>query len=88
MPRKVDLRRSTTRTGEVDEAGEELRLLIAELVERRRKVGMSQAQLAERIGTSQRTISQLENLAHEPKLGTLVVWARAVGLQLAWSHDQ
>jgi hypothetical protein len=38
------------------------------------------------MGTSQRTVSQLENLTHEPKLGTLVAWARAVGVQLAWNR--
>ena len=60
------------------------RELVAGLVRQRQRMGLSQAQLAEKIGTSQRTMSQLENLTHAPKLSTVVSWARAVGLRLAW----
>ncbi len=83
MGSKVDLRRPGTHRG--DDVGREL---VAELVRRRRKAGLSQTELAEKIGTSQRTMSQLENLAHEPKLGTFLSWAQAVGLQLSWRVAQ
>jgi transcriptional regulator with XRE-family HTH domain len=62
--------------------------LIDELVRRRREAGLTQTQVADLIGTSQRTLSQLENRAQEPKLGTAVAWALAVGLRLSWNDDE
>lgn len=62
--------------------------LVDDLVAARRETGLTQAQVADLIGTSQRTLSQLENRAQEPKLGTAVAWALAVGLRLSWRDDE
>jgi DNA-binding XRE family transcriptional regulator len=66
------------------EQSSELQELVGLLVRRRRELGLSQIELAGRIGTSQRTVSQLENLAQEPKFSTLLSWARAVDVRLGW----
>lgn len=83
----VDLRRSGARRGRnVQRSSHALRELVTELVRRRHAAGLSQTELANRIGTSQRTLSQLENLAHEPKVTTMITWASAVGLRLFWDE--
>ncbi len=81
---RVDLRRSSVNGPVAEAPAAELFQLVAVLVERRRALGLSQAELGKRIGTSQRTVSQLESLAHEPKVSTLFAWARAVGVPLTW----
>lgn len=86
---KVDLRRpSRHRTGALQRSSQLVSELVDELVRRRRESGLSQAQVAELIGTSQRTLSQLENHAQEPKLSTVVAWALAVGARLSWGDDE
>lgn len=85
---KVDLRHPTIHQGrELQQRSRLLRALVDELTSLRTNAGLSQAQVAERIGTSQRTLSQLESLTHEPKIGTLLAWAEAVGLRLSWHAE-
>lgn len=87
---RVDLRRAVNRRSAETQRSSQmqvLRELVDALIRRRRERGLSQAEVADRIGTSQRTLSQLENRAHDPKLSTAVAWAEAVGLRLRWDDD-
>jgi DNA-binding XRE family transcriptional regulator len=59
-----------------------IHVLVFELVEARRRAGLTQAQLAERIGTTQSAIARLENARHMPSLGMAARYAEAVGRRL------
>jgi transcriptional regulator with XRE-family HTH domain len=83
---ETDLRHPMVRDGQPRRFSRVLHQLIAELIHRRIAAGLTQTEVAARIGTSQRTMSKLENLVHEPKLGTVLVWAHAVGLRLTWDE--
>lgn len=52
------------------------------LIAARLRVGMTQQQLAEAIGTRQSAVSDLEAGRHVPQLGTLTRWAEALGLRV------
>lgn len=52
------------------------------LVERREALGLTQRQLAARMGTQQSAVSDLENGRYEPYISTLTRWAAALGLQV------
>lgn len=56
--------------------------LVFELVEARHRAGLTQAQLAERMGTTQSAIARLENARHMPSLGMAARYAEAVGRRL------
>jgi DNA-binding XRE family transcriptional regulator len=56
--------------------------LVFELVEARRRAGLTQAQLAERMGTTQSAIARLENARHMPSLGMAARYAEAVRQRL------
>jgi transcriptional regulator with XRE-family HTH domain len=49
---------------------------------RRRELGLTQAQLAERVGTKQASISRLENATGHPSVSFLTRVARALGVQV------
>ena len=49
------------------------------LAESRRKAGLTQAQLASRMGTSQAAIARIESRRGAPKWSTIERYARAVG---------
>jgi ribosome-binding protein aMBF1 (putative translation factor) len=51
----------------------------AELVKARKRAGLSQAQLANRMGTSQSTIARLESGQTLPSTKTLLRFAKATG---------
>jgi transcriptional regulator with XRE-family HTH domain len=58
--------------------------LRAFLTTRRKDLGITQAQLAERMGTTQSAVSELENVPRcNPTLDTLTRWAGALDLELA-----
>lgn len=59
--------------------------LIDDLVERRKLLGVSQAEVASRMGVGQSTISEFENEATDPRLSTLQRYARAVGAEVSVS---
>lgn len=82
MTGRADLRRPATSGATNPLAHQDVEELVGQLVLRRRTTGVSQAEVADRVGTSQRTVSQWENRAHDPKAGAVMVWARAVGLRL------
>ena len=52
------------------------------LQEARRAAGLSQADLAERAGVSRMTVQKLEAGAIDPRVSTIVVLVRALGLDL------
>lgn len=52
------------------------------LVKRRCDLGITQGDLAERLGVRQPTISEFENESSDPRLSTLQRYARAVGAEL------
>jgi ribosome-binding protein aMBF1 (putative translation factor) len=70
-------------TGEGEAAGrEELRSLVADLVARRRAAGMSQDEVARRMGTSQPAVARLEAGQVDARVSTVQRYAGAVGAQL------
>jgi transcriptional regulator with XRE-family HTH domain len=59
--------------------------LSAELVSWRQSVGLSQTEVAARMGTSQSAVARLEAGEADVRLSTLERYAAAVGVQLDWS---
>lgn len=60
---------------------------IVELVNARKRAGMTQAALAERMGTTQSAVSELEGGETDPRLSTLQRYARAAGTELSVSVE-
>ncbi len=58
--------------------------LSAELVNRRQSVGLSQTEVAARMGTSQSAVARLEAGEADVRLSTLERYAAAVGMELDW----
>ena len=56
--------------------------LVFELVEARHRAGLTQAQLAARMGTTRSTIARLENARHMPSLAMARRYAAAMGQRL------
>lgn len=50
----------------------------------RRKIGLSQPEFAELIGKKRATISNLEREVYPPQRDTLMAWAMATSVPLAW----
>ena len=55
--------------------------LARELIEARIKAGLSQSEVAARMGTSQPTVARLES-GHKPSLKTVERYAEAVGMKV------
>jgi predicted transcriptional regulator len=66
---------------------ESRRRLLAELVGQRRSLGLSQTEVAARMGTSQSAVARLEAVAGDVRLSTLERYAEAVGHTLRWSLE-
>ena len=66
-----------------DELGEEFALL-KQILSARAEAGLTQAQVAARIGTTQSAVARLESatLRHSPSIATLRRYARALGYRL------
>ena len=62
----------------------ERRELARQLAERRRTAGLTQSQLAERMGTSQAQVTRFESGA-DTRLSTVARYAAAVGMKVEWS---
>ncbi len=58
--------------------------LSAELVSRRQAIGLSQTEVAARMGTSQSAVARLEAGESDVRLSTLERYASAVGMELDW----
>ncbi len=61
----------------------ERRELARELAERRREAGLTQTELAERMGTSQGQVTRFESGA-DTRLSTVARYAAAVGMKVEW----
>ena len=60
------------------------RALSEELVARRHSLGLSQTEVAARMGTSQSAVARLEAGSADVRLSTLERYAVAVGIRLDW----
>ncbi len=60
------------------------RRLASELIARRIKQGLSQTEVAARMGTSQSAVARLESGASDVRLSTLERYAEAIDQRLAW----
>ena len=62
----------------------ERRRLVAELTAQRQSAGLSQTQVAARMGTSQSAVARLEAGDADVRASTLERYAAAIGSQLSW----
>ncbi|MGD0607059.1 MAG: helix-turn-helix domain-containing protein [Streptosporangiaceae bacterium] len=64
--------------------------LVRELAERRQAAGLSQTEVAARMGTSQSAVARLESGTADLRASTLERYAAAVGGQITWqlNHPQ
>jgi DNA-binding XRE family transcriptional regulator len=62
----------------------ERRRLVAELAEQRRSAGLSQTEVAARMGTSQSAVARLEAGDADVRASTLERYAAAIGSQITW----
>jgi transcriptional regulator with XRE-family HTH domain len=67
------------------ELSERRRALGEELVARRHSLGLSQTEVAARMGTSQSAVARLETGSTDVLLSTVDRYASALGWQLEWS---
>ncbi|MCU1490558.1 MAG: family transcriptional regulator [Acidimicrobiaceae bacterium] len=58
--------------------------LAADLVARRRALGLSQTEVAARMGTSQSAVARLESGAADVRLSTVERYAAALGSVVGW----
>lgn len=58
--------------------------LLSELAERRRELGLSQTEVAARMGTSQSTVARLEAGGGDVRLSSLERYAEALGSAVEW----
>lgn len=63
---------------------EERRRLVAELTVQRQSAGLSQTEVAARMGTSQSAVARLEGGGADVRMSTLERYAAAVGSQISW----
>lgn len=59
-------------------------LIVDQLIRRRIELGLTQTDVAERIGRKQTTVSEFEKEGSNPRLATVLRYARAVKAQLVW----
>ena len=67
--------------GDIAQRREEL---VAELVTTRPQLGLSQTEVAARMGTSQSAVARLEGGGADARLSTLERYAGALGAELRW----
>ena len=66
------------------EMSDRRKALTDELVDRRRALGLSQTQVAARMGTSQSAVARLETGASDVLMSTVDRYASALGWTLEW----
>lgn len=66
------------------EMADRRRALADDLVERRLKLGLSQTEVAERMGTSQSAVARFESGEADVRLSTLERYAAAIECSLGW----
>ena len=57
--------------------------VVDHLIARRKSEGLSQQEVASRMGVGQSTVSEFESKKHTPRLSTLVRYANAVDLSIS-----
>ena len=62
--------------------------LVRELVEQRLAAGLSQTEVAARMGTSQSAVARLESGATDARASTLERYAAAIGGEINWSLNE
>ena len=62
--------------------------LVRELAEQRQTAGLSQTEVAARMGTSQSAVARLESGTADVRASTLERYAAAVGGQITWKLDR
>lgn len=66
----------------------ERRRLVAELASQRQSAGLSQTEVAARMGTSQSAVARLEAGEADARASTLERYAAAVGGQITWQLQE
>jgi ribosome-binding protein aMBF1 (putative translation factor) len=86
--REMALRRSADE--QAARMAEERGRLVRELAARRQAAGLSQTEIAARMGTSQSAVARLESGTADVRASTLERYAAAVGGQITWklSHPE
>ncbi|MGH3188063.1 MAG: helix-turn-helix domain-containing protein [Streptosporangiaceae bacterium] len=87
--REMALRRmAEQQTATAARMAEDRGRLIRELAEQRQAAGLSQTEIAARMGTSQSAVARLESGTADVRASTLERYAAAVGGQITWIlHD-
>lgn len=67
---------------------ERRRALAGDLAARRAELGLSQTEVAARMGTSQSAVARLESGDADIRLSTLERYAAALGVQLGWRLEE
>lgn len=70
------------------EAAERARVLVRMLARAREKAGLTQAELARRMNTTQSAIARLEAAERDPRLSTVVRYAQIVGKALVLTDEE
>jgi ribosome-binding protein aMBF1 (putative translation factor) len=60
------------------------RRLVSDLTAQRQAAGLSQTEVAARMGTSQSAVARLESGAADARASTLERYAAAIGCQISW----
>jgi transcriptional regulator with XRE-family HTH domain len=84
--REMAMRRATDE--QVAKMAEERGQLVRELAERRQAAGLSQTEVAARMGTSQSAVARLESGTADVRASTLERYAAAVGGQITWKLNR
>ena len=79
---KEHVKATDPRAAKIIDETEMLSPIIAEMIIRRKELGLNQRELAERCGVPQSTIARMESGAVTPKLETLLKVCREMGLKL------
>jgi ribosome-binding protein aMBF1 (putative translation factor) len=84
--REMALRRSADE--QAARMAEERGRLVRELAEQRQASGMSQTEVAARMGTSQSAVARLESGTADVRASTLERYAAAVGSEITWKLNR
>lgn len=60
----------------------QVRRIVHALVEARERAGLTQSELAKRMGTTRQTLNRIETFRQNPGLASIAVWAALVGYDL------
>jgi ribosome-binding protein aMBF1 (putative translation factor) len=91
LPVMPGFREMALRRGADERAGrmaEDRGRLVRELAEQRQAAGLSQTEVAARMGTSQSAVARLESGTVDVRASTLERYAAAVGGQISWTLDR